>query len=300
MADEAKVYLDYTQHALDDAFEQTVWAPNFESLRAANKARCTEIRQRFEHFERRYGDGADQTLEIVPTKQPTNRQKGAPVLLFVHGGRWRPQPDNAFVYFADTVANAGAHFVAARFSTLDPPKVPTRMPDMIADLRRAVAWLAANAASFGGDPARIHIIGHSSGAHLTSVLLTTDWTRFGAPADVLKSGTCVSGMYELRPVLLSARSAYVTLSPEEEDALSAIRHLDRLHCPVTIAYGSKESPEFQRQGRECAAALRARRLPGQELILPGLNHFEGIRSMIEPQSVLAQAVLTGMGLAAAA
>lgn len=291
MADEPKVYLDYTQKELDDAFEQNVWAPNFEELRDKNKARCADVRSRFEHFERRYGEGADETLEIVPTQQ-----SNAPVLLFVHGGRWRPQPDNAFVYFADTVVKAGAHFVAARFATLDPPKAPTRMPDMIAELRRAVAWLGANAASFGGDPQRIHIIGHSSGGHLTSVLLTTDWTRFGAPADVLKSGTCVSGMYELRPVLLSARSAYVKLSPEEEDEFSAIRHLDRLRCPVTIAYGSKESPEFQRQGRSFAAALRARKLPAEELILDGLNHFEGIRSMIEPHSSLARRVLGGMGL----
>jgi arylformamidase len=222
------------------------------------------------------------------------------VLLFVHGGRWRPQPDNAFVYFADTVATAGAHLVAARFSTLDPPKAPTRMPDMIAELRRAVGWVYANAASFGGDPKRIHIIGHSSGGHLTSVLLTTDWTRFGVPADVLKSGTCVSGMYELRPVLLSARSAYVKLTPEEEDEFSAIRHLDRLRCPVTVAYGSKESPEFQRQGRTFAAAARARDLPVQELILDGLNHFEGIRSMIEPQSPLARQVLSQLGLRAPA
>ncbi|HEY3918533.1 MAG TPA: alpha/beta hydrolase [Stellaceae bacterium] len=290
MAGEAKVYLDYTQKELDDAFEQTVWAPNFEALRDQNKVRCAEIRARFEHFERRYGERKDETLEILPTKQAPKDSRGAPVLLFVHGGRWRPQPDNMFVYFADTVVNAGVHFVAARFATLD-PSTPTRMPDMIAELRRAVAWLAGNAASFGGDPSRIHVIGHSSGAHLTSVLLTTDWTRHGAPADVLKSGTCVSGMYELRPVLLSARSAYVKLSPEEEDEFSAIRHLDRLLCPVTVAYGSKESPEFQRQGRSFAGALHARGLPCEELILPGLNHFEGIRSMIEPQSALARAVL---------
>lgn len=295
MADEPKVYLDYTQSALDDAFEQTVWAPNFEELRDKNKARCAEVRARFEHFERRYGPGAHETLEIVPTKQAN-----APVLLFVHGGRWRPQPDNAFVYFADTVATAGAHLAAARFSTLDPPKLPTRMPDMIAELRRAVVWLHANAASFGGDPNRIHVLGHSSGGHLTSVLLTTDWTKHGLPADVFKSGTCVSGMYELRPVLLSARSAYVKLTPEEEDEFSAIRHMDRLRCAVTIAYGSKESPEFQRQGRTFAAALRARGAAAHELILDGLNHFEGIRSMIEPQSPLARQVLGQLGLRATA
>jgi arylformamidase len=286
MMTEPKVFLDYTQKELDDAYEQTIWAPNFEALSADNKKRCIAMREKLKHFEVSYGPGPEETFEIMPAAQA-----GAPVLLFVHGGRWRPQPDNAFVYFADTAVNAGMHFVAARFSTLEPPKRATRMPDMIAELRRAVVWLSRNAASFGGDPKRIHLIGHSSGAHLSSVLLTTDWPAFDAPGDVLKSGTCVSGMYDLRPVLLSARSAYVKLSPEEEDDFSAIRHLERVACPITVAYGSKESPEFQRHGRSFAAALKAKGLAGQELVLEGSNHFEGIRTMMDPNSPLAGAVL---------
>jgi arylformamidase len=286
-----KVYLDYTQQELDDAFEQTLWAPNFEALRDQSKARCAELRQSLEHFETSYGPSADETLEILPTSKPN-----APVLFYVHGGRWRPQPDNSFIFFADTVVKAGAHFVAARFATLD-PKQPTRMPDMIAQLRRAVAWVYANARSFGGDPDRIHLIGHSSGAHLSGVLLTSDWKSAGAPENVLKSGTCVSGMYELRPVLLSARSSYVKLSPDEEDALSSIRHLDRVRCPILVAYGDKESPEFQRQGRTFAAALRERGLASKELLLEGCNHFEGIRTMMDPRSALARNVLVQMGCA---
>ena len=293
MATAEKVYLDYTQQELDDAFEQTLWAPNFEALRDANKLRCAELRTKMKHVELRYGPGPEETLEILPTAAAN-----APVLLFVHGGRWRPQPDNNFVYFADTVVKAGAHFAAARFSTLDPPRSPTRLPDMVAELRRAVLWLIENAKSFGGDPTRLHVIGHSSGGHLTSALLTTDWQSLGGPASPLKTGACVSGMYELRPVLLSARSAYVKLTPQEEDALSAIRHLDRVCCPILVVYGDRESPEFQRQGREFAAALRTRRLQSAELVLPGCNHFEGIRTMIDPGSALARAVLRQMGLAA--
>ncbi len=287
MTDDPKVYLDYTQKELDDAYEQTIWAPNFEALSADSKKRCVAMRQRLKHSEVSYGPGAEETLEIMPTDKAN-----APVLLFVHGGRWRPQPDNAFVYFADTVVSAGVHFVAARFSTLDPATRPTRMPDMVAELRRAVVWLSGNAPGFGGDPQRIHLLGHSSGAHLSSVLLTTDWTGMGAPADVLKSGTCVSGMYDLRPVLLSARSSYVKLSPDEEDAFSAMRHLDRVACPITVAYGSKESPEFKRHGKSFADALKAKGLASRELVLEGSNHFEGIRTMMDAGSPLAHAVLS--------
>ena len=54
------------------------------------------------------------TSELAAGGGKPTKRANAPVLLFVHGGRWRPQPDNAFVYFADTVVNAGVHLAAAR------------------------------------------------------------------------------------------------------------------------------------------------------------------------------------------
>jgi arylformamidase len=289
-----KVFLDYTQDELDNAYEQTIWAPNFPELRARARSRSDEIRTRHPNVERSYGPSADETFEILPTAQ-----SGAPVLMFVHGGRWLPQPENAFIYFADTLTAAGAHFAAARFVTLTPTPGKTTMRDMVEQLRRAVVWLYRNAASFGGDPERIHVLGHSSGAHLTSVLLTTDWAAQGVPPTVLKSGTCVSGMYDLRPVLLSARSSYVKLTAADEDEFSAMRHLDRVRCPVTVAYGDKESPEFQRHGREFAAALQASGHRVTPLVMAGCNHFEGIQTMTDATSPLARAVMRPMGLAAA-
>jgi arylformamidase len=37
---------------------------------------------------------------------------------------------------------------------------------MADQVRRAVAWVYKNAASFGGDPNRLYVSGHSSGGHL--------------------------------------------------------------------------------------------------------------------------------------
>jgi arylformamidase len=290
MQNEPRVFLDYTQKALDDAYDQQRWAPNLQELVGERKGLSAEMRRRFKTIEVKYGEGDEEVLEIVPAGA-----KAAPVLLFIHGGAWRPQPDNAFIWFADRIAENGIHFVAARFSTLDPPRRTTRLPDMATELRRAVDWLFRNAFTFSGDPSRIHVIGHSSGAHLTSVLLTTDWRSRGLPETVLKSGTCVSGMYDLRPVLLSARSSYVHLSPQEEDELSAMRHLDQVRCPIVVAYGSKESPEFQRHGRSLAEALRKRGAAMRELVLDDKNHFEGIRTMMDLGSPLARAVFAQIG-----
>jgi arylformamidase len=291
MATVEKVFLDYSQDELDRAYEQAAWVPNIEEMRLLTQRRSADVRAKLEHVERRYGAGADETLEILPTQR-----KGAQVVLFIHGGRWLAQPHNAFIHFADTIVEAGAHFVAARFSGLPPTPGEIRLPMIVDQLRRAIAWLHQNAATFGGDPAQLHVIGHSSGAHLASVLLSTAWPEHGMPADVIKTGTCVSGMYELRPVLLSARSSYVQLSAAEEDALSAIRHLDRITCPLLVAYGTAESPEFQRQARAFAAALEQAGRPVRLVVAPGCNHFEINMTLGDPASPLGQATLAHLGL----
>jgi arylformamidase len=286
-----KVFLDYTQEELDRAYDQAAWVPNIDEMRALAQSLSTEVREKLAHFERRYGITSDETLEVLPTARD-----GAPVVMFVHGGRWLAQPHNAFVHFADTIVEAGAHFVAARFASLPPSPGNIRMPRLVDHLRRAVFWLHHHAADFGGDPAQIHLIGHSSGAHLASVLLTTRWIDYDLPADVIKTGTLISGMYELRPVLLSARSNYLQLTEAEEDEYSAIRHLDRIVCPLLIAHGTDESPEFQRQAREFAAAVQGAGHRAELLVAPGCNHFEINASLSDRTSPMAQAALAHLGL----
>lgn len=286
------VFLHYTQEELDQAYDQTAWAPNFAAIAAANLERSAAVRARRPHEVASYGDSADETLEIIPAQG-----QGLPVVLFVHGGRWMAQPHNAFIFAAETFVGRGAHFVAARFACLAPVPGAVGMPDMVQQLRRAVQWLHRHAGRFGGDPQQIHLVGHSSGAHLASVLLTTRWADHGLPDKVFKTGSCISGMYDLRPVLLSARSSYVKLSAAQEDDFSALRHLDRLHCPVLVSYGDRESPEFQRHARDFAAAMATAGHPHRLVRLADSNHFEGVASLHDPKSPLSQLLLRHMGLA---
>jgi arylformamidase len=168
---------------------------------------------------------------------------------------------------------------------------------MADQVRRAVAWVHRHARSFGGDPDRIYVSGHSSGGHLAGVVLTTDWPReFNLPADTVKGGLCCSGLFDLKPVRLSARSTYVTFTDEIEQALSPQRHLDNLNAPVIVAYGSLETPEFQRQSRDFAAAVKSAGKPVQLLLAEGYNHFEIIETLANPHGLLGRAVLEQMKL----
>jgi hypothetical protein len=88
---------------------------------------------------------------------------------------------------------------------------------------------------------------------------------------------CISGMYDLTPVRLSARSRYVAFDDAAVAALSPLRHLDRLHAPLVVAYGTCETPEFQRQNRVFAATVEAGGKVVELLVGEHYDHFEFTR-----------------------
>ncbi len=104
-------------------------------------------------------------------------------------------------------------------------------------------------------------------------------------------------MYDLEPVRLSARSSYVTFTDESEALLSPMRHIERIACPVILAHGTQETPEFQRQTNDFAAALIARNHDCTHLIGEGLNHFEILETLAAPDGLLGRAAIAQLELA---
>jgi arylformamidase len=192
---------------------------------------------------------------------------------------------------------AGAHYIVPDFAWVQ--DAGGSLMVLADQVRRAIAWVFQNIARFGGDPNRLYLGGQSSGAHLAAVALTTDWRGdFGLSADMIKGGVCISGMYELTPVRLSARSRYVAFDNATVAELSPIRHLERLQAPLVVAYGTCETPEFQRQNREFAAAVEAAGKPVRLVVGEHYNHFELPETLGNPYGPLGRATLDLMGLTA--
>src|SRR6266704_912081 len=227
---------------------------------------------------------------------PTAPRPNAPVNVFIHGGAWRGGLAKNYAFPAELFVHAGAHFVVLDFAPVQ--DFGGHLMMMAEQVRRAVAWVYRNAREFGGDPNRLYVSGHSSGAHLGGVVLVTDWQKdFNLPVDTVKGGLLCSGMYDLKPVRLSARSSYVKFTDEMEHALSTQRHLERLNCPTIVAHGTLETPEFQRQTRDFAAAAKAAGKSVQLLVAQGYNHFEIYETLASPFGLLGRAVLEQMKLA---
>ena len=285
------VFRDYDKEELDYAYEQLHWAPNQEDVFRREDQKNALARGRLGPPRRlAYGPTEIEGLDLYVTEQAN-----APIHVFIHGGTWRVSDAASAAYLAEPFVDSGAHFIALDFTNV----VETNgdlMP--LADqVRRAVAWVYKNAASFGGNPGQVFVSGHSSGGHLAAVVLTTDWqNEYGLPMDIVKGGLCASGMYDLHPVSLSIRNTYVDFTDDIVENLSPQRHLDKLVAPMIVAYGTLETPEFQRQNRDFAAALTAAGKPVKLLVAEGYNHFEIEQTLGNPYGLLGNAALEQMNL----
>jgi arylformamidase len=278
------------QKALDDAYDQSVWAPNQAHVSKRRSAWSVSTRNRLKPDRVPYGPTEIEHLDIYRTAGGN-----APIRIFIHGGAWRGGSAKESGYPAEMFVSAGAHYIAVDFDSVE--NTGGNLMTMADQVRRAVAWVHQNAPSFGGDPNQIYLAGHSSGAHLAGVVLVTDWQKnFGLPMNVVKGGVLMSGMYDLKPVRLSKRSRYVKFTDEIEEALSTQRHLDKLNTPITLAHGTLESPEFQRQTREFAAAVKDAGKPVQLIVGDGYNHFELPETFGNPYGLMGRAALEQMGL----
>lgn len=286
-----KIFLDYDQVELDAAYNQTAYAPNRGQVEARFAANSRLTRERLGGPVRVvYGPTVIERLDIYRA-QTSN----AAIHIHIHGGAWRGGSAEVYAFLAEPFVAAGAHFVVPDFVRVQ--DAGGSLMAMAQQVRKAIAWVSKNAASFGGDRDRIYLSGHSSGAHLGCCALIADWQKdFGVPDGVIQGALLVSGIYDLKGPRLSSRSEYVKFDDATEEALSPQRHLEKIRVPTVIAHASLDTPEFQRQSREFAAALKAAGKQVDFVVGEGYNHFEFGETMANPYGILGRIALAQMKL----
>ena len=105
-----------------------------------------------------------QTLNVyLPASKPA---KPAPVIFWIHGGGWQGGEKTNVQLKPKFFTDLGYVFISTNHRYVK--AVP--MSEIFADLAKSLRWTHEHAAEFGGDPARIVIMGHSSGAQLAAYL----------------------------------------------------------------------------------------------------------------------------------
>ena len=106
----------------------------------------------------------------------------------------------------------------------------------------------------------------------------------------------MSGMYDLKPVRLSKRSEYIKFTDDMEQAMSSQRQIERLQVPLTVTYGTNDTPEFQRQARDFAAAGKAAGKPVELIEAANFGHQEMLESLANPYGPNGRSALALMKL----
>ena len=212
----------------------------------------------------------------------------APVLVFFHGGYWHSQDKRNFLFPAPAFVDAGIAFVSANYPLC--PEVG--IPELINSCRQCIAHIHRNAGRFGGDPDRIHVAGHSAGAHIAAMLLSAERASSGkptAPAPI-RGALAISGVYDLTPIRYLAMNERLRIPLADVASVSPIQNVPKRGCRLVLAVGDGEGKEFLRQQQAYADAWRTRGHACDEIVVAGANHFSILDELSHDGGALFQAV----------
>ena len=227
-----------------------------------------------------YGESASEKLDVFPAATSKRQGKGAPVLVFIHGGWWRSLDKSDHSFVAPAFTACGACVVVPNYDLC--PAVT--IPEITLQMVRALAWTFRHIAKYGGDPARITVAGHSAGGHLAAMMLACDWSSYAGdlPSGLVKNALSISGIHDLAPL---------PHTPSMKDSLQLTPAQVRMASPVLLpaprtgalyaVVGGDESEEFLRQNRVIQQSWGPKVVPVCEA-LPGLNHFSVLQTLAEP------------------
>jgi arylformamidase len=297
-AREAVVNLD--KDFLEREYNPRATIANFAAIFAQWKLRAEQARADSRpRLDLAYGASAAEKLDFFPAAAAEAGHPApalAPLLIFIHGGYWRALDKADFSWVAPPYAAAGIAAAVLNYGLA--PKTP--LAEIVAQVRRALAWLHMHAEELGVDRARIFCAGHSAGGHLTAMMLATDWPAIapGLPPHLLAGAMTISGLFDLEPLThadflrqdlaLDAAGAR-QLSPAYLPLQGA--------APLLRALGALETAEFHRQSEliaqhwpsVCAAAL---------IDVPQCNHLTVCEAFASPGNMLFEAMRAAISASA--
>ncbi len=238
-----KPWREYTSDELNRQYDNRSAVPEHTEIFGDWEKRSRLAREQLDGARNlSYGSHPRQTLDLfVPADLPT----AAPLHVFLHGGYWQAMNKELSGFVAEGLVQAGVAVAVVNYRLC--PEVS--MEQITEDVLSALVWLHRNGTSHGVQTKRVQLSGHSAGGHLIAMLWTTDWTRQARelPPDFLHSGICVSGLYELEPLISTRVNDALGLDASRARKLSPALLEPACRAPLLLAVGDAESDEYHRQ-----------------------------------------------------
>ncbi len=214
-----------------------------------------------------YGPKEWQHLDIyVP---PHRDDEKLDVVVFFYGGSWQSGSKDSYAFVAKTLAEN-------RFITVIPDYAkypPARFPEFVQDGAKAFAWVHDNITRFGGNVGRIHVMGHSAGAH-TAVLLAADKRYLAAEGkqakDVIRSIVGLAGPYDFTPEDPTLKKIFGP--PANYSQMQVPTFIDGSEPPLLLLYGDKDKDVGRFNLDRLIAAIRSKNGCYHAITYPEADH----------------------------
>ena len=259
-----------SQAERDAAYDNNAAVKNSAALIAERNEASSRLRSTLKsHLDLPYGERANNKIDLYPAARPE-----APCLVFLHGGYWQRNSRELFAMLVEGIAAYGWSVAIPGYSLA--PEVS--LTDIVAEVPRALDWLAANGTSYGvAGP--VVLSGWSAGAHLVAMALDH-------PA--VHAGLAISGVYDLAPIRDTGLNNALKLTDDVIASLSPLR------LPVTqnrldIAYGSNELPALVLDSIALHDKRSAAKAPGKLIPVEGADHFTILEALRRPSGILVDA-----------
>jgi len=218
------------------------------------------------HTSLAYADGPRQTLDVY---RPRAAQ-AAPVVVFFYGGSWQGGSKETYPFVATALARKGYVTVVPDYRVY--PEV--RFPAFLEDGAQAVQWVAQNAKRFGGDPARIILMGHSAGAHIAAMLaLDPQWlgARGLDPRRDIAGLIGISGPYDFLPI--RDPDLQLVFGGADRAITQPIMFVRGGEAPALLLTGDADTTVDPGNTPRLANKLRAAGSNVREIVYPGVKHL---------------------------
>ena len=205
--------------------------------------------------------------------------RAAPVVVFFYGGGWNSGDRTDYGFAARAIAARGFVVVVPDYRLV--PQV--RYPAFVEDGAAAVAWTAAHAAEYGGDPKRIGVTGHSAGGYIALMLaLDPRWTARAGAAGVIKAAAGLAGPYDFHPFEPGGVAEAAFGQAADPRDTQPVAHARPDAPPVLLLQGGADNTVRPRNATALAAALTAAGASATVKIYPGVGHIGILLGLSKP------------------
>ncbi|MCP5089049.1 MAG: alpha/beta hydrolase [Rhodobacteraceae bacterium] len=262
----------------EDAFANGAYIAKADSFPALWAKQSAEHRQKSNRaqIDLPYGKKEREKLDLF---LPDDTAKG--LFVFVHGGFWKAFDKSYWSHLANGALEKG-YAVAIPSYTLAPAAT---LPEMTQQIAKAIGTVSDIV------PGPIFLAGHSAGGHLVTRMVCEDSPLARAILDRLINVVSISGLHDLRPLLLNSMNNVLGLVKE-----TAISESSALKSPVggakvTALVGNLERPEFLRQSSLLVESWATLSTQAELVVVPGCHHFNVIDGLQNPSSTILQILL---------